>query len=168
MLRYTKRELQNLWGSGFAGSENEVTILSDFADSTEQEASEMIGQFRSTAAARKASEAEEKRRKRKKKEAVLKPDPDDELDPEIFIDDAFPCDSIIAAAINSEHSLSVVEAEAHSRDRTRVLCVEKVNRCGVPCHRVKMTTYRFFKSRDAALTAARQHRMKLTVYGSHK
>lgn len=165
MSRYTKRELENLWASGFSEKEDAAQMLSDFADCDAKQAEEMIADFRTTAAARKAAAAEESR---KRKPPRLKKDTVPAETEELKISEPFPAESIVSAAINAEHSLSIVEAEAHSRDRARFLCVERVNRFGMPCHRLKLTTYHYFKSREEALQAARQHRMKLTIYDTPK
>lgn len=163
--RYTKRELQNLWASGFDGVDDEAERLAGFADCPTEQAEAMIESFRKTAAAQKAAAAEESR---KRKPPRLKKDTVPAETEELKISEPFPAESIVSAAINAEHSLSIVEAEAHSRDRARFLCVERVNRCGMPCHRLKLTTYHYFRSREEALQAARQHRMKLTVYDTPK
>ena len=61
---YSDSELKALW-LGFAGDPDEAEKLADFAQCSREEATEMIADYKTTAAAKRAAQAEEKRRKDK-------------------------------------------------------------------------------------------------------
>lgn len=163
--KYTRRELMNLWGSGFAGDEDEIEKLSGFADCDTTIAAEMITSFRKTAAAQKATEAEANRMKKPPRK---KKDPAPVEDGEVEISEPFPATDLIAAAVNAAHGFSVVIAEALSRDRKRSVLVERVSYHGERYYRLKTTCYSHFKSKEQAIAAAKQHRLKLKVYGNEE
>lgn len=161
--RYTRRELQNIWGSGFRDEPDEIQALSDFADCDTAIAAKMIKGFKATAKARRAAEAEEARKQkppRKKKDPA--PVEDGEIDE---IEEVFPSDALIAAAVNSSHGFSRVLASGLARDRKRSVIVERVTRNGEYYFREKYTVYSYYKGKDGAIDAARKHKLKLTVYG---
>lgn len=164
--KYTRRELMNLWSSGFAGDEDEVEKLAGFADCRVEQAEAMIESFRKTAAAQKAAEAEANRMKKPPRE---KKDPaPDECREVVEIGEPFPATDIVAAAVNAAHGFSVVIAEALSRDRKRSVLVERVSYHGERYYRLKTTCYSHFKSKEQAIAAAKQHRLKLKVYGNEE
>lgn len=53
MSAYTKAELYQMWRDGFRGQAREARILSDFANCTTVEATEMLKEFKEREAARK-------------------------------------------------------------------------------------------------------------------
>ena len=53
MSAYTKAELYQMWRDGFRGQAHEARILSDFANCTTVEATEMLKEFKEREAARK-------------------------------------------------------------------------------------------------------------------
>ena len=164
--KYTRRELQNLWGSGFKDKPDEIQTLSDFADCSEPEAAEMLKSFRRTAAAQKAAAAEEARKQkppRKKKDHAP-----DEVGEVVEIEEVFPSDALIAAAVNSNHGFSRVLASGLARDRKRSVIVERVTRNGEYFYREKYTVYSYYKGKDEAIQQAKKRRLKLTVYSSDK
>lgn len=162
--KYTRTELMNLWASGFKDDADEIEKLAGFCDCPVVQAAEMVKSFRTTAAARKAEAAEEARKQKPPKEKKA-PVPVAE---EVEISEPFPATDIVAAATNSAHGFSVVEASGMSRDRKRSVIVERVSYHGEYLHRVKVTNYAHYKSKEQAIQAAKTHRLNLTVYGSSK
>ena len=164
--KYTRRELQNLWGSGFKDKPDEIQTLSDFADCSEPEAAEMLKSFRRTAAAQKAAAAEEARKQKppRKKKAPAQAE-DEEV---VEIEEAFPSDALIAAAVNAGHKLSIVEASGMAFGRRKSVIIEKIGHRGEFYHRLKVTTYAFYKTKDEAVAAARKHKLKLTLFDDPK
>lgn len=140
-------------------------MLSDFADCDTKQAEAMIAEFRTTAAARKAAAAEEARKKPPQKKKDPAPAEDGEV---AEIGEPFPAADVIAAATNSVHKFSIVEASAFSRDRRRALIIEEINHHGERYHRIKTTSYAYFRTKEQAISAAKAHRMKLTIYENSK
>ena len=159
--RYTKRELQNLWASGFDGVDDEAERLAGFADCPTEQAEAMIESFRKTAAAQKAAEAEANRMKKPPRE---KKDPAPIEDGEIAFSEPFPAADVVAAAVNASHGFSVVEASGMSRDRRRSIIVERITHHGEYFHRIKVTYFTYYKTKNQAIEAAQKHKLKLTVF----
>ena len=163
--KYTRRELMNLWSSGFAGDEDEIEKLSGFADCPTEQAETMLDNFRKTTAARKAAEAEEARKQKPPRKKKTAPADDGEV---VEIEEPFPASDLIAAAVNSSHGFSRVLASGLARDRKRSVIVERVTRNGEYYYREKYTVYTYFKNKDAAISAARTRRLKLTLFDDPK
>ena len=157
--RYTKRELQNLWASGFDGVDDEAERLAGFADCPTEQAEAMIESFRKTAAAQKAAEAEANRKKPRKEKA-----PPVETEEITEVSEPFPATDIVAAAVNASHGFSVVEASGMSRDRRRSIIVERITHHGEYFHRIKVTYFTYYKTKNQAIEAAQKHKLKLTVF----
>ena len=161
--RYTKRELENIWGSGFRDEPDEIQAISDFADCDTTIAAEMIKGFKATAKARRAAEAEANRKKPRKEKA-----PPVETEEITEVSEPFPASDLIAAAVNSSHGFSRVLASGLARDRKRSVIVERVTRNGEYIFREKYTVYSYYKGKDEAIQQAKKRRLKLTVYSSDK
>lgn len=117
-----------------------------------------------TAAAERAAKAE-KERLRANDTTVTKKPPEAQKtaqNPVTDYGEPFPADSIFAAAVNQKEGFSVVEAEGRTRNKTVI--VEHVTVDGIPIHRLKLTTYSFFRSRDAAIEAAHKQNIKLLLF----
>lgn len=108
----------------------------------------------------RAEHAEELRQKRReanqrKKAATLE---------ELSSAEPFPADTVIAAAVNQKHGHTIVEAEGHSGNKHVI--IENVHLDSEPVHRLKVVEYRYFKSFDSALIAAKSSQLKLQLFGA--
>ena len=157
--RYTRRELQNIWGSGFRDEPDEIQALSDFADCDTTIAAEMIKGFKATAKARRAAEAEANRKKPRKEKA-----PPVEIEEITEVSEPFPATDIVAAAVNSAHGYSIIEASGMAFGRRKSVIVEKIGHRGQFFHRLKVTTYNYYETKEQAIAAAKQHKIKLTLF----
>ena len=159
--KYSRRELRCLW-AGFAGEPDEAERLAGFADCDVKIAAEMIKSLRETAASRRAAEAEEAR---KQKPPRKKKDPVTVEDGEITeVSEPFPTTDIVAAAVNSAHGYSIIEASGMAFGRRKSVIVEKIGHRGQFFHRLKVTTYNYYETKEQAIAAAKQHRLKLTLF----
>ena len=81
---------------------------------------------------------------------------------------SYPCDAVIAAAVNHKNGITTIEAEGRTSNGDRVVLVESVMVDGVRYHRVKKTVYTYHSSKKSAIAAAKQENLKLILYGKQK
>ena len=154
--------MRDLW-KNFKDEPDAVEKLSGFANCSTPAAREMIRRFENdSAAARRAAEEEENRAKAKKTSAAKKKPPAKKADHTPVSVSDFPLDSIVAAAVNAKHGLTIVEAEGHGTSRSVI--VERVFVSGQRYHRVKVTRYLYYATRDEAIQAANGHGVKIKVF----
>ena len=79
----------------------------------------------------------------------------------------FPADSIIAAAVNQKHGISTVLAVGKADDSRETVIVERTQtEKGFYLFRVKITSYSYYRTKAAALSAAKATGTKLALYDS--
>jgi len=172
---YSDSELKALW-LGFAGDPDEAEKLADFAQCSREEATEMIADYRTTAAAKRAAQAEEKRRKDKDTSKRKKPVKNRKTAIQEYVDlsdddvsgDAFPVDAIIAGAINERHGISTILAEGRRYKNRTIVMVERIrDETGMPTFRTKTVVYSYHKSLENAIQAAKKPGVSLKMYGGN-